>query len=236
MTQKNKRLIRIIIIAIALVFCFFLGYIMIKFAMDREYFNSWMDSHGIFGKLLYCFMVIFQIVVAIIPGEPLEIAGGYAFGAWWGTILYLVSATIGGMLVFILVRKYGDNVVEMFFSKEKMNELRFLQATKSIDKGKKEALLFIIFILPGTPKDLLCYFAGMTRVSPKAWFFVCSLGRLPSLLTSTIGGSAISTSNLKGALWAFGIALIISLIGVIIYRIIKKRSSGDDSEKDESEQ
>ena len=232
--QQKRKIIRIIITIAALLFCLFLGYIMIRFAANKEYFNYWMDSHGIFGKVLYCLMVIFQIIVAIIPGEPLEIAGGYAFGVWWGTILYLVSATLGGMCVFALVRRYGDGIMEMFFSKEKIGELKCLQVTKSIDKGKKERLLFVLFILPGTPKDLLCYFAGMTRVSPLAWLLVCSFGRLPSLLTSTIGGSAIGTNNLKGALWAFGIAAVISIFGILIYRFIKKREHREPGKKDEN--
>ena len=221
--NKKRRVVRIILVILALIFCGFVGYIMVRFAMNKEYFQGWMEEHGILGRFAYCLMVIFQVVVALVPGEPLEIAGGYAFGVWQGTILYLLSATIGGMFVFLLVRKYGTNLVETIFSKEDVKGLGFLKATRKIDRKKKEALLIVLFILPGTPKDLLCYFAGLTTISVKLWFIICSLGRLPSLLTSTLGGDALETKNYFVAVIAFGIALFISLVGIIIYKKTHKK-------------
>ena len=232
--NKKRRVVRIILVILALIFCGFVGYIMVRFAMNKEYFQGWMEEHGILGRFAYCLMVIFQVVVALVPGEPLEIAGGYAFGVWQGTILYLLSATIGGMLVFLLVRKYGTNLVETIFSKEDVKGLGFLKATRKIDRKKKEALLIVLFILPGTPKDLICYFAGLTTISTKLWFVVCSLGRLPSLLTSTLGGEALETENYKVAIIAFVIALLISLGGLLLYKKIHQKNNDKEKEKNET--
>ncbi len=215
--QRTRKVVRIILIILALLFCALLGYIIVKFATNREFFKNWMDEYGILGGFIYVIMVIFQVVVALVPGEPVEIAGGYAFGAVWGTVLYLIGSTIGSMIVFLLVRKYGNRLVEMVFSKKDIKGLEFLR------NKKREALLILLFVIPGTPKDLLCYFAGLTSISTKVWVIVCSLGRIPSIITSTIGGDALEKSNYTWTIVAFSIALITSLVGIVIYRGMRKK-------------
>lgn len=215
--QRTRKVVRIILIILALLFCALLGYIIVKFATNREFFKNWMDEYGILGGFIYVIMVIFQVVVALVPGEPVEIAGGYAFGAVWGTVLYLIGSTIGSMIVFLLVRKYGNRLVEMVFSKKDIKGLEFLR------NKKREALLILLFVIPGTPKDLLCYFAGLTSISTKVWVIVCSLGRIPSIITSTIGGDALEKSNYTWTIVAFSIALVISIVGIVLYRAMRKK-------------
>lgn len=219
--QKARKIVRIMLVILALLFCCLLGYIMVKFAMDKVFFKTWMEEHGIIGRVIYMVMVVFQVIIALIPGEPVEIAGGYAFGALQGTILYLISSAVGSMLVFLLVRKYGTGFVEMFFSKKDIKGLEFLR------NKRREALLILLFVIPGTPKDLLCYFAGLTNIRIRTWLLVCSLGRIPSIITSTIGGDALENSNYTWAIVAFSIALAISIGGIIIYKTIRRRHNGD---------
>lgn len=71
-------------------------------------------------------------------------------------------------------------------------------------------------MIPGTPKDLLCYFAGLTDIRLSLWLLICSLGRLPSIVTSTVGGDALGTSNYWFAAAVFAITLVISLVGLLI--------------------
>ena len=118
------------------------------------------DGHGLWGRVLYVGMCFLQVVVAIIPGEPLEIAGGYAFGAVWGTVLCLIGLFLGSVVIFALVRRFGQSVVEVFFPPEKLHSLRFLQSSP-----KRNLLFWIVFTVPGTPKDLLCYFARAASLS-----------------------------------------------------------------------
>lgn len=214
--QKTRKVVRIILIILALLFCVFLGYIIVKFATDREFFKMWMREHGVLGAVIYVIMVIFQVIVALVPGEPVEIAGGYAFGAIQGTLLYLMGSTIGSMIVFLLVRKYGTGLVEMVFTKKDIKGLEFLR------NKRREALLILLFVIPGTPKDLLCYFAGLTTISTRIWLVVSSLGRIPSIVTSTIGGDALEKNDYTWSIVAFSIAITLSLIGIIIYKIMHK--------------
>lgn len=81
-------------------------------------------------------------------------------------------------------------LVEVFFPEEKLKKLKFLKTTP-----KRDMIFFIIFMIPGTPKDLLCYFTGLTDIKFSLWLLICSLGRLPSIITSTVGGDALGTSN-----------------------------------------
>ena len=221
-TPQQKKWISVVIAAVFLLFCgavgWFIGRPMVRFASDPEQFRAWVESFGPWGGILYAAMVFLQVLVALIPGEPLEICGGYAFGAVPGTLLCLLGATAGSLLVFALVRRFGRAMVELFFSREKVENLRFLQSSP-----KRDFLFWLIFMLPGTPKDLLCYFAGLTDLPWRKWIFICSVGRLPSVITSTLGGGALGTENYGGALWVFAATAALSLIGVGIYRLVVAR-------------
>lgn len=164
-------------------------------------------------------MVFLQVLVAIIPGEPLEIAGGYAFGAWAGTALCLLGAVLGSVIVFALVRRWGRGLVEVFFPADKLEKLRFLLHTSP----KRTALFWLIFTVPGTPKDLLCYFAGLTDLPWGTWLLIATVGRLPSIVTSTVGGSALGEQNYRAAVIAFALALAVAGVGYVIYRAVCRR-------------
>ena len=167
---------------------------------------SWPPSLG---------MLILQIVVAAIPGEPLEIAAGYAFGALEGTLLCMFGAFIGRVAVFLLVRRFGTKAVEVFFPLEKLNTLSFLQ-----NRRKLTAWVFFLFFLPGTPKDLLCYVVGLTDLPLKTWLIVSAIAPFPSIVTSTIGGDALGMGNYTFALLVFVATMVISGGGLLVYRAI----------------
>ena len=224
LTEKQKKRIAGAAIVIFVLFTLLVGWVvgvpMVRFLSEPERFRGWVDQRGIWGRLAYIGMVILQVIVALIPGEPLEIGGGYAFGAVEGTILCLVGATAGSVLVFWLVRRFGMRLVEVFFPAERLRTLRFLQVS-----GKRELLFLVIFMVPGTPKDMLCYFAGITDMPWAVWLMICSLGRIPSVITSTIGGSALGEQNYWFAAASFAVALTVSGIGLLIYdRICKKNN------------
>lgn len=218
-TQKHKKLFGILAIVIAIIFSaavfFFLGKPLISLVSKPKVFRDWVNNFGIWGRLIFVGIIILQVIVAIIPGEPFEIAAGYAFGAIEGTILCLVGAIIGSALIFLLVRKFGVMLVEVFFSKEKIDSLTFLKNSK-----KMTALFFIIMLIPGTPKDLLSYFAPLTKMNLSTWMLIVSITRIPSIITSSIGGSALNEQKYVFAGVAFAITLLISGIGVLIYKKI----------------
>ena len=217
LSKKQQKIIAAVAFGVFLLMMglmgWFVGVPILRFVGEPELFRQWVESAGIWGEAAYIGMVIIQIIVALIPGEALEIAGGYAFGAVEGTLLCLGAATAGSMIVFALVRRFGLRLVEVFFSREKLRSLRFLKSSP-----KRDLLFLIVFMIPGTPKDLLCYFAGLTDIRFPLWLLICSLGRLPSIITSTVGGDALGTENYIFAAAVFALTLLISAGGIILYR------------------
>lgn len=198
--------------------CAVIGRPMVRFASDPDKFRDWVEGHGVWGMLAYMGMVAVQVLAALIPGEPLEIAGGYAFGAVKGTLLCLLAASLGSAAVICLVRRYGLRLVEVFFSREKLRSLRFLRSSP-----RRNLLFLLIFMLPGTPKDLLCYYAGLTDIRLPVLLIICSLGRLPSIVTSTAGGDALGTESYLFAVIIFAATFVLSALGLFIYNMLCKR-------------
>ena len=143
--------------------------------------------------------------------------GGH--GAWAGTALCLLGAVLGSVTVFALVRRWGRGLVEVFFPADKLEKLQFLLHTSP----KRTALFWLIFTVPGTPKDLLCYFAVLTDLPWGAWLLIATVGRLPSIVTSTVGGSALGEQNYRAAVIAFALALAVAGVGYVIYRAVCRR-------------
>ena len=185
---------------------------------EPERLREVVEARPILGRAIYLLIAITQVVVAVIPGEPVEILGGYAFGAWEGAILFLLAGVAGSMPVFFLVRRFGVRLVRLFFSQEQVDKLHFLR-----NKKGREFLFFLIFAIPGTPKDLLSYFAGLTDISPWSWLLICSVGRIPSVITSSFGGSALGYGSGWKAGIIFAATIAASAVGALIYRAILKK-------------
>lgn len=225
MTEKQKKWIAgggiVIFVLLSAAVCWFVGRPLVQFVSEPERFRSWVDSHGVWGRLAFVGMVVLQVVVAFIPGEPLEIGAGYAFGALEGTLLCIAGTTLGGLLVFWFVRRCGIRAVEVFIPREKIEGLRFLQNTRRV-------CLFtvIAFLLPGTPKDALSYCVGLTRIKLLHWLLITSLCRIPSVVTSTIGGDALGTGRLPLAAWVFAATVCVSLAGLYLYKRLCRAKGG----------
>lgn len=219
LTRKQQKYagIAVIVIAVAAtaLIIWYAGVPLVRFASRPEKFRQWVNGSGVLSRFAYIGMVILQIVIAVLPGEPFEIAAGYAFGAVEGTLLCLAASTLGSVMVFLLVRRFGPKLVEIFFTEDKLRRVRFLKTTP-----KRDFIFFVIFMIPGTPKDLLCYFAGLTDIKFSVWLLICSLGRLPAIVTSTVGGDALGTSNYWFAAIVFAVTLVISLAGLLLYKHI----------------
>lgn len=211
------------IIALMVLIMIFVGKPIINFVSQKDTFRDWVQSHGIVSRLAFLGMTMLQVVVAVIPGEPLELVAGYAFGTIEGTLLCMVGATLGGVPIFLLVKKYGIKAVEVFFPKEKVESLKFLKSSP-----KRDFLIFILFFLPGTPKDLLNYIVGLTDMRLSRWLFISFFARIPSIITSTISGNALQGRKYLFAIIVYGVAFAISAVGILVYnKIVKKHSEND---------
>jgi len=145
----------------------------------REWVNSW----GILSPLVFVFLQIIQVVIFIIPGEVPQIAGGYLFGLFWGIVLSTIGIAIGSAVNFYLARFLGLPFVEALLPHKSLLKMR-----KLISGTRSALVYFIIFLIPGIPKDVIAYVAGLSNI--KFWVFIVisSGGRLLGLILSVIIG------------------------------------------------
>ena len=189
-------------------------------SFSQEDFRDYIRSFGALGWLVLLCLQILQVFIALIPGEIVESAAGFAFGPVVGTLVCYIGIVIASILIFWLTRRYGVRLVEVFVARERINELRFLNTAK-----KRNALLFFLYFIPGTPKDLLTYFAGLTDIRFREFLVISLIARIPSILSSTFGGHMLGNENYWGAVLLYGITGFVSLFGVFLYRILAKRRS-----------
>lgn len=166
--------------------CYFLWEPLSYFVMHPQMIQQ-MGSIGILA-MIGAFLI--QIVLAFLPGEMLEIMAGMIYGPWWGLAICLMGSLLGSSFVFMMVKKLGEPIVEKFFSKEKIQSLKFLK-----DERRLTSALFIIFLIPGTPKDLLTYVMPLTNISLKSFLLITTIARIPSVLTSTLGGGWVASHD-----------------------------------------
>ena len=228
MTEKHRKTVWVLAVVIFLLFMglvgWFVGVPMVRLAEEPEQFRLWVDSHGLMGRIIFVGMVVLQVLVAFIPGEPVELAAGYAFGVLEGTLLTLLGFLIGSWMVFALVRRFGVKLVEVFFPSSKIREFRFLTNPKNT-----KVIAFLLMLIPGTPKDFLSYFAGLTRLTTWQWLGIVAVGRIPSLLTSVLTGAAAGTENYVLSAVMLGITAVISAIGIWYYRRLCKQEQQEKS-------
>lgn len=212
----------LIFIALTVLIFVFVGKPLVQYAKDPEKFKQWIDSYGIYSRLIFVFIVMLQVVVAIIPGEPFEIAAGYCFGVFEGLLLCLIGITLGSLIIFALVDRYEESIVSVFFKEKEFKKLSFLK-----NKRKAANLAFILNVLPGTPKDLLSYFIGLTPIPLKTWLLIVFIGRIPSVITSTLGGYYLRKQEYGTTTYVFVITALISLIGLFVYNKILNKHNKD---------
>ena len=126
LTVKQQKKIAIISLVFAVVFmvsvAIFVGIPLVRFISEPERFRQWVARYGIWGKMAFIGMEVIKVVIAVIPGEPFELAAGYAFGTWEGLLLCTIGITIGSLIVFFLVKKFGMSIVRIFFKQEKIDK------------------------------------------------------------------------------------------------------------------
>lgn len=219
---KAKKIISLLALALILAGTIWLYFAQIRPAYERmggvEGLRDWLQSHSWGGRIAFVAMVVAQILIAFIPGEPLELAAGYAFGAVEGTILCMLGILIGSLLVFALVRTLGMRFVNLFFSADKIRELPFWK-----NQRRLELIAFILFLIPGTPKDLMTYAMGLTPIRLSRWILISGIARIPSVITSTACADALALGQYHVAALLLAGTGLLALLGLWLYRREQKK-------------
>ncbi len=227
LTERQKKIIGILSIVIFVLFSasafFFVGIPIVKTAKDPETFRAWIESMGVWGKAAYVGICFLQVLVAIIPGGPIELAGGYAFGHIEATVLSTIGLGLGSAAVFLLVRKFGRSLLEVFFKKEQIEELKFLRTNR-----RRDVIILILFLAPGTPKDLLCFYCGLTDMPFLLFFLISTFARIPAAWLSSIGGSAMNSKSYFLAIIVAVVIVTMTVLGIVGYRFVVKKHGREE--------
>ena len=191
---------------------------LLAFVADAPRFRAWVDEAGALSRIAFVMANMAQIAIAFLPGEPLELAAGYAFGALEGTLWCLVASALGTAAVMALVRTFGLRIVALFFPPEKIASMRWLR-----DARRFELLLFLCFLIPGTPKDLFTYVAGLGKSPVARIVALTTVGRIPSIVSSTLMAGAFGDGNYLGAAAVAALTVALAGIGVIAYRKLSSK-------------
>jgi uncharacterized membrane protein YdjX (TVP38/TMEM64 family) len=187
----------------------------------RAEFKAFVDGVGFWGWLITLAIQLLQIFVAFIPGEPVELMLGYVWGPWLGTLTCLIGIFIGTLTIFLLVRKLGMRFVKRVVGTDDLAKYKFLS-----DPGRVEITVFILFFIPGTPKDALTYIAPLAPIDGWKYLLIATFARIPSVITSTILGDSIKNGDYTLAAVVFIITAVISAAGFILGSLYVKRKNG----------
>lgn len=202
-----------------------LGPKIVQVAKDPEAFIMLVGKGGIKSHLIFLCIQLTQIIFAFIPGEVIEVGAGYAFGAFEGTVLCLIGTAIATIIIFGITRLLGRKFTEIMIDSRDLKRLKFLQ------NEKKLTLLFaLLYFIPGTPKDLITYFAGVTKIKFGTFLIISVFCRIPSILTSTMAGSALGAENYKQSILIFAITGAIGICGYLLYNYISRKLSDHKKE------
>ena len=181
-------------------------------------FKKNIESLGFEGIFIIIGLMVVQIFIPILPGEPVEVLAGMSYGPIGGLIVIFLGAFLSSFIIFFAVRKFGRNFIYSFVDKEKIDKL---ENNKIFSNPKKiDTILFILFFIPGTPKDLIVYISGLLPIKPVRFLLISTFARFPSIISSTIVGSNILYGNWIIILITYVITFSIS--GILLFILNRK--------------
>lgn len=212
---------------VILLLTLFITKILAPYLRSTEELRTFLDSYGWKGYLVLMGLQCLQVVVALIPGEVVELGAGYAYGALEGTFICLIGIAISSSLIFLLVKKVGVSLVETLISREKLLQLRFINSERKLNR-----VVFLLFFIPGTPKDVLTYFVGLTHMRLPEFLLISLTARIPSVVSSTICGQMLGDKNFQMAGIVYAITGAISILGYYLYnRVLQHQQNQDKSDR-----
>lgn len=207
-------LLLMILIGIPLYIYFFQHDIIEQFS-SLEDVNAFFKEYRTQSIFIYIAVQILQIVICIIPGQWLQFAAGYMYGFWLGYLWSLVGALIGTVITYYLAKILGHDVMHLIFSEEKIHSM-----LKTLNSKKAVILVFLIYLIPGVPKDLCSYVAGLSEMKLKPFLIISLIGRSPGMMGSLLIGRQVEVGGYTSAIIIAVIALALCLLGVLFRKQI----------------
>lgn len=184
--------------------------------MDRERLQGFLNSLGPLSFIGFIFLQALQVVAAPIPGEVTGLIGGFLYGPFLGIILSTLGLTFGSWLAFFLAKTFGRPFVDKFVSKKTLDKYDYLLHHKGA------FLVFILFLIPGFPKDILCYILGLGHLSTKEFLVISTIGRFSGTALLTFGGSFLRQHQYYRFSVLLGIAIVVVFLALVYKEKLEK--------------
>lgn len=192
----------LLVLLVALAVYLFVHFDVHRFFENREALIAFIRSYR-YDEIVFIAVQIFQVVVAAIPGELSGFIGGYLYGPVWGTIYSTIGLTLGSWIAFMLARFFGEPILERFVKKEVFEKFEYFMEHKGL------AASFILFLIPGFPKDYLCYILGMSRIPVWSFVIISTVGRVFGTTLLSVSGSAARDEK-------YLLLTFIAIVGVLL--------------------
>ncbi|ABK18078.1 TVP38/TMEM64 family protein [Syntrophobacter fumaroxidans] len=184
-----------------------------KFFVSRQSMASFLDSLGSWGFLGFISLQALQVVVAPIPGEVTGLLGGYLYGPLVGIVLSTVGLTVGSFTAFALSRALGRPFAEKFVPRPAINRFDYLLKHRGL------FLVFLLFLIPGIPKDYLCYILGLGQITTTEFLFVGTIGRFFGTILLSLGGNFLRLEQYS----RFSILVAAALLAILAAMLCKDK-------------
>ena len=233
--DKKIKILKIILTIIVLVaitgLIIYLTPIMIKLYSEegRIEFRNKVNEWKFLGFLALFGLQVEQIFLFIIPGEPIEILSGMCYWGVVGSIFIITSAAIISTGIFFTVRKLGKKFVYNFCNEKKVQKIensKLFQNPRRVEK-----IMLILFLIPGTPKDLLVYISGLLPIKPLRFIIISTVARIPSVISSTFAGANLAKGDWKMSIIIYLAIVIPVMIAIYIMNKFDKEKLTDEALK-----
>lgn len=214
--RKYGMLFNVVLLVVA---CGIIGFITWRFLpeiilliKDPNHFKKYIDSFGALGIFIFISFQIIQVVIAAIPGELIQIAGGYIYGTFLGTVYSILGISVGTVFAFYIARGLGYRLLKNFISDNGLEKYNAI-----LNNPRAEIIAFLLFLIPGLPKDLLVYAAGLTPIKPIRFLVICMIARIPAILASSFVGANMQEKDYRSVIIVSIIACVLFVVG-FLYR------------------
>jgi uncharacterized membrane protein YdjX (TVP38/TMEM64 family) len=180
-----------------------------RFYSSRREVKAFLTSFGAYAPLPFIILQALQVVFAPIPGEVTGVLGGYVFGTWLGFLYSSIGLTLGSAMAFGLGRWLGAHVVRRLVSDAVYHKFDFVARTG----GELVALVF--FLIPGFPKDYLCFLLGVSPMPFGIFFVIATFGRMPGTWLLSIQGAKLGGAHYVEFVILLTLAATAALLGYI---------------------
>ena len=214
MSKKTFNKILLVLLSIIILITIFYLLKPIKYYLNHiDEFKLLINKYGVFSSFIIFLLQILQVIIAVIPGDAVNLLSGYVLGPWLGFIVSFLGIMCGSLIAFYLSRRWGRSLIEKLVKKEKLDDI-----FNKINPKMTSFSLLILCSIPFMPRDVLVYAIGLTPIKPKRFFIIYGISRFPLILLMSFSGNVILSSSKLTI-----ILITILLSGIILSIGFKKK-------------